>query len=209
MFKLSDYQMDIAMEPEVEGYVTIPLLLQPYIYKYILEEHQTSIVDPYTAMSGVSDNMQLPDDVSKEMEHFCNFGEFIISMVDFPGCVSLLSDWALIKQTLDKAKIPYFLQIKFNDNYSVFYSYLLNQQMQVPIRYDSNLLCFDPRSVNMYSYDVKQRAKEIAEALRPDWDFINQHMKKIMPVVTLADSIEPLTYWKQLHEDIQNVGSGS
>lgn len=209
MFNLSDYQMDNASEPEIEGYVSIPLLLQPYIYKYILEEHQTSIVDPYSAMGDVSDHMQLPDDAPKEMEHFCNFGEFIISMVDFPGCVSLLSDWAVIKQTLDKAKIPYFLEIRYNDSYSVMYAYLLNERMNVPIRYDSNLLCYDPRAVDLYSYDVKQRAKEIAEALKPDWDFINQHMQRIMPPVLLADSIEPLTHWKQLHEDIQNVGSGS
>lgn len=201
-FDLSDYEVHGMPEEEPAGYICVPELLREHIHNH-LKQSNVDILDKYSNMSGVSDFMTQPDSITDEqMQKYCEFGEYLVSVTDYPGNDDSPAEIVFLKELLDKCKIPYYLEIRFTPELSVFYSAYINQQMQYAIRYDSNLCCYDPRAVGLHNWDAKSRAIAAAQAIKPDWNFIYQHMQKLMPPVMLAESIEPLIYMEHLHENL-------
>lgn len=201
-FDLSDYEVHGMPEEEPAGYICVPELLREHIHNY-LKQSNVDILDNYSNMSGVSDLLTQPDSITdKQMQKYCEFGEYLIPLTDYPGNSDNPAEIELLKELLDKCKIPYYMEIRFTTGLSVFYSAYLNQGMQYAIRYDSSLTLFDPRSEMLSKIERNNWAWQATAAISPNWDFIYQHMQKLMPPVMLAESIEPLIYMEHKHENL-------
>ena len=193
-FDLRDYEVQGMPEEEPTGYISVPEVLRGYIHQH-LKSSNLYILDDHSNMSGAHSFMGLPDGISdRHKEQYCNFGEYLIPIIDYPGNSDSHTEVELLKKLLDACKIPYFMELRFSDNLIIYYSAYINADMKYPVRYDSTLILFDPRSAAKSTVDRTSWADQAVRAMSPDWDFIYKHMLSLMPPVILADSIEPLLY---------------
>lgn len=188
MFDLEHYVVDEVGEPEQAGYISIPLILKPYIQTY-LKENYIEALDQYDALGSAPDNLVMPDwfEVEEHKARYCAFEEHCIA-------IDPMTELQKLTHALVECNIPFFVSIYYNDAMQIFYAFRLNEGMRNLIRYDSTLNMFDPRDTTFNKAKQVQWTKTADHVLKTDWNWLYTHMLKLVPAAQLAQTIEPLHY---------------